>query len=203
MMILVIGNSSHLCDAIRLAYPGHEIHVIPWRSDFNELAQMDSDLVFIVGFDYGSYMKRFDDYLAINITQPLLAVQRFAKPSADRVYIATQNASKNHTFSRYRYAKEKLGLALMAQSENSYVIRFDTFATSSHEPLVKGGPVTKFIFKTLAKIGVVKTVDMHMVSNRLKTYKTSCSDDLRDIKGVFMQIPRPQFVDRLMRLFLA
>lgn len=203
MTILIIGNSSHLCDAIRLAYPGHEIHIIPWRCDFNEMAQMDCDLVFIVGFDYGSYMKRFDDYFDVNIAQPLLAVQRFTKPSADRVYIATQNGLKNHTFSRYRYAKERLGLALMAQSENSYVLRFDTFATPSHEPLVKGGVVTKFIFRSLAKLGVVKTVDMHTVSNRLKAYQTSCSDDRRDIKGVCIHIPRPQFVDRLMRLFLA
>jgi len=202
-MILIIGNSSHLCEAIRLAYPDHEIKVIPWRSDFHEMAQMHSDLVFIVGFDYSSYMKRFEDYMDINVTQPLLAVQRFAKPSADRVYIATQNGFRNYTFSRYRYAKEKLGKALISQSTNSYVVRFDTFATSNHEPLVKGGAITKLMFRCLVKVGVVKSVDMFTVAKRLKTYQTSSSNDLRDIKGILMALPRPQFIDRLMRLLVA
>ena len=202
-MILIIGNSTHLCEAIRLAYPDHEIKVIPWRSDFHEMAQVHSDLVFIVGFDYSSYMKSFADYMDINVTQPLLAVQRFAKPSADRVYISTQNGNRTYTFSRYRYAKENLGQALINQSTNSYVVRFDTFATSDHEPLVKGGVITKLIFSCLGKLGVVKTINMFTVSERLKTYKTFSSTDVRNVKGIWIALPRPQFIDRLMRLFVA
>ena len=202
-MILIIGNSSHLCEAIRLAYPGHEIKVIPWRSNFHEIAQMDGDLIFIVGFDYGSYMKSYEDYMNVNVIQPMLAVQRLAKPSADKVYIATQNGLKKYTFSRYRYAKEKLGQELVNQWDNSYVVRFDTFATPNHEPLVKGGSITKLIFSCLVKIGVVKTVDMRTVSDSLKTYQASSSKDLIDIKGFFISIPRPQFIDRMMRLFIA
>lgn len=202
-MILVIGNSQHLSEAIRLAYPEHEVKVIPWRSQFHEMDMTPYDLVFIVGFDYGSYTMRYNEYLDVNVVQPMFAVQRFAKPSADKVYIATQNGIKNYTFSRYRYAKEKLGLTLVSECANSYVIRFDTFATSTQEPLVKGGFFTKLIFSSLAKLGVVKTVDMQTVSNQLKAYKSSCTNDLRCIKGVLVTMPRPQFFDRLMRLLFA
>jgi hypothetical protein len=202
-MILIIGNSSHLCEAIRSAYPAHEIKVIPWRSNFHEIAQMNSDLIFIVGFDYCSYMKPYEKYMNNNVIQPMLAVQRFAKPSADKVYIATQNGSKKYTFSRYRFAKEKLGQELMNQWDNSYVVRFDTFATPNHEPLVKGGFITKLIFSCLVKTGVVKTVDMRTVSDCLKNYQASSSKDLINIKGFFISIPRPQFIDRVMRLFIA
>lgn len=202
-MILVIGNSQHLSEAICSAYPGHEIKVIPWRSQFHEMEMTPYDLVFIVGFDYSSYMMRYNDYMDVNMVQPMLAVQRFAKPTADKIYIATQNGNKNYTFSRYRYAKEKLGLTLVSQCANSYVIRFDTFATQSQQPLVKGGFFTQLIFSSLAKLGVVKTVDMQTVSNQLKAYKSSCTNDLRDIKGILVTMPRPQFFDRLMRLLIA
>lgn len=202
-MILIIGNSPHLSEAISLAYPGHDITIVSWRSDFHHVPQIQADLIFIVGFDYASYMKRYEDFLDVNVEQPMFALQRFAKPSADRVYVATQNGPKNYTFSRYRYAKEKLGLELVSQSANSYVVRFDTFATLHQEPLVKGGAVTKWIFSRLAKLGVVKTVDMHTVSERLKNYQNSCSGDIREITGRLLFLPRPQFIDRLMRLLFG
>ncbi len=142
MTILIIGKSSHLCEAIRLAYPDHEIKTMTWRGLVGETTQERVDLIFVVGFDYGSYMKLYEDYMNVNVTQPILAVQRFAKPTAAIVYVATQNGRKTFTLSRYRYAKEKLGHALVHQLPHAYILRFDTFATSSHEPLVKGGAAT-------------------------------------------------------------
>lgn len=202
-MILIIGNSSHLFEAIRSAYPDDEIRVIPWRSNFHEITQIDGDLIFIVGFDYSSYNMPYDEYMNTNVIQPMFAVQRFSKLAADKVYITTQNNSKEYTFSRYRYAKEKLGQELVNQWNNSYVIRFDTFASPNHEPLVRGGFISKLIFSYLVKIGIVKIVDMRTVSNCLKNYQASSSKYLPNIKGFFISIPRPQFVDRLMRLFIA
>jgi hypothetical protein len=203
MTILIIGKSSHLCEAISLAYPDHEIKTITWRGLAGETTQACVDLIFVVGFDYGSYMKPYEDYMNVNVTQPILAVQRFAKPTTAIVYVATQNGRKTFTFSRYRYAKEKLGHALAHQLPHAYVLRFDTFATSNHEPLVKGGAATRLIFSCLVKLGVIKTVDMLTVRERLKDHQIHASHDLPAIQGFFMAIPRPQFVDRLMRLFIA
>jgi hypothetical protein len=203
MTILIIGNSRHLCEAIRLAYPNHEIKMIPWRGLAEEVMQEQVDLVFVVGFDYGSYIKRYEDYMDVNVVQPMLAVQRLAKPSAAIVYVTTQDGRKNFTFSRYRFAKEKLGHAFVSQLSNAHILRFDTFATANHEPLVKGGAITRLIFSCLVKLGVVKTVDMLTVRERLKDYQTYASLDFREIKGILIAIARPQFVDRLMRLFIA
>lgn len=203
MTILIIGNSRHLSEAISLAFPNDEVKMMSWRGLVDQSVQMRCDLIFMVGFDYGSYMKRYEDYMDVNVEQPMLAVQRFAKPSADIVYVATQDGLKNFTFSRYRYAKEKLGHALTRQFFNAYVLRFDTFATPSHEPLVKGGMITRLIFSSLVRLGVVKTVDMLTVRERLKTYQKFATQDLREIKGILISVPRPQFADRLMRLFIA
>lgn len=203
MRILIIGNSHHLSEAISLAFPDAEIKIMPWRGLANQSFQMSCDLLFMVGFDYDSYMKRYEDFMDANVLQPILAVQRFAKSSTDIVYVTTQHSSRNFTFSRYRYAKEKLGHALVSQWPHAYVLRFDTFATANHEPLVKGGAMTRLIFACLVKLGAVKTVDMLTVRERLKDYQTHSSPDLRAIKGVLIAIERPQFVDRLMRLFIA
>ena len=203
MMILIIGNSGHLYEAIRLAYSDHEIKMISWRGLAHEAFQSQADLLFIVGFDYGSYMKRYEDYIDVNVTQPMLAVRRFAKPTASIVYVATQNERRNFTFSRYRYAKEKLGQELMNQSTKAYVLRFDTFVTPNQEPLVKGGAITRLVFGALRKLGVVKTMDMRTVCERLSAYASHESHDVRDVTGVLLSIPRPQFIDRLMRLLFA
>lgn len=203
MMILIIGNSSHLYEAIRLAYPAHEIETISWRGLVHETTQREADLIFIVGFDYNSYMKRYEDYIDVNVTQPMLAVQRFAKPATTMVYVTTQNERSNFTFSRYRYAKEKLGQELMTQSTKAYVLRFDTFVTPEQEPLVKGGAITRLVFGALRKLGVVKTMDMRTVCERLGAYSSHDSHDVRDVTGVLLSIPRPQFVDRLVRLLFA
>ena len=202
-MILIIGNSDHLYEAIRLAYADHEIKMISWRRLAHEAIQSQADLLFIVGFDYGSYMKRYEDYIDVNVTQPMLAVRRFAKPTASIVYVATQNERSNFTFSRYRYAKEKLGQELMNQSTKAYVLRFDTFVTPNQEPLVKGGAITRLVFGALRKLGVVKTMDMRTVCERLRAYASHESHDVRDVTGVLLSMPRPQFVDRLMRLLFA
>ena len=202
-MILIIGNSDHLYEAIRLAYSDHEIKMISWRGLAHEVIQSQADLLFIVGFDYGSYMKRYEDYIDVNVTQPMLAVRRFAKPTASIVYVATQNERSNYTFSRYRYAKEKLGQELMHQSTKAYALRFDTFVTPNQEPLVKGGAITRLVFGTLRKLGVVKTMDMRTVCERLRSYSSHESHDFRDVTGVLLSIPRPQFIDRLMRLLVA
>lgn len=203
MTILIIGNSSHLCEAISLAYPDDEVKTMAWRGLAGVKAQPHFDLIFVVGFDYGSYMKSYEDYMSVNVVQPLMAVQRLAKPTADIVYVATQNEHRTFTLSRYRYAKEKLGHALVHQLPNMYVLRFDTFVTPNHEPLVKGGQVTRLIFSYLAKLGVVKTVDMLAVRDRLKLYQAHASHDLHSIRGILIAVPRPQFLDRLMRLFIA
>jgi len=202
-MILIVGNSDHLHEAICLAYPDHEIKMISWRGLAHEAIQSQADLLFIVGFDYGSYMKRYEDYIDVNVMQPMLAVRRFAKPTASIVYVATQNERSNYTFSRYRYAKEKLGQELMHQSTKAYALRFDTFVTPNQEPLVKGGAITRLVFGTLRKLGVVKTMDMCTVCERLRSYSSHESHDFRDVTGVLLSIPRPQFIDRLMRLLVA
>jgi hypothetical protein len=203
MTILIIGNSGHLYEAISKAYPDQETRVIPWRSDFNNIERTYFDLVFVVGFDYSSYTSRYKDYMDVNVFHPILAVQRFAKPTADKVYVTTQDEHKRYTFSRYRYAKEILGLKLVTLWPNSYVVRFDTFATDTNKPLVKGSLITKLIFKCLVRIGVTKTIDMPTVSDRLRTYKLSSSNEMTETKGLLLTIPRPQFIDRMLRILIA
>jgi hypothetical protein len=203
MTILILGNSSHLCEAIRWAYPSHEIKVIPWRELADEAHELHADLVFIVGFDYGSYFKRYESYIDANVHQPMLALQRFAKPTADVVYVTTQSGRRGFTFSRYRYAKEMLGHQLVLQWPHSHILRFDTFATSAHEPMVKGGAMTRWVFHCLAKMGVIKTVDMLTVRDRLKAYSSCATHDSSATKGILLAIPRPQLIDRLMRLLIG
>lgn len=203
MKILIIGNSAHLHESINLAFPNHEIKVIPWRTDFQDMSKEYGDLIFLIGFDYCSYMKRYEEYMEVNIYRPLWAARNFSVPSSDKIFITTQNDLKSFTFSRYRYAKEKLGFSLFNELQNSYIVRFDTFTSINNEPLVKGGVISILLFKILIKLGLLKTSNIKIVTERLKNYKLASSNDIRDIKGYLISLPRPQLFDRLLRILLA
>jgi hypothetical protein len=203
MKILIIGNSKHLIESIRLSYPNAEIEIIGWRSNFNMLESKYFDLIYVVGYDYSSYAKIFDDYIRVNVFDPLHFLGRIVCDSTDIVYICTAINSNRYTYSRYRYAKELFANMLTDNFKNSYIIRFDTFLTAVGEPVIKGGCITYCIFRMLIFLRRLNAIHMQSVAYRLKAYKNYCSTDNGPIKGVLIHVPRTKFLDRILRLLIA
>jgi hypothetical protein len=203
MNILIIGNSKHLNNAIHKIYPKRKIKTISWRGKFKKDISMDYDLIFIVGFDFDSYTKNYKEYLNINIYNPVRAIKKYSNLTTDLVLISTKQESKKYTLSRYRFAKEMIANKLLESFNNLYVLRFDTFIDKNKSPILKGSNFTKAIFKYLAKIRVIETINLDQVAKQIKAYKNNSKYEPCLIKGIFLEIKRSQFIDRLLRLLIA
>jgi hypothetical protein len=148
-------------------------------------------------------MKDYEEYVQVNIKNPLLKLISLCKNNTDIVYISTQYSNLSYTFSRYRYAKEELGSKIVEQFPNSYIVRFDTFVNSKGELKVNANFIIKKIFYFLIKIKIIKTIDMKDVSIKLGNYKKNFSMEVIRIKGLFIRTPRTQFLDRLLRVLVG
>ena len=205
MKILVLGRSYHLYAAICHAFKSDEIEVVQWRGNCScsNFSNLKYDIIFIVGFDYSSYMKDYEEYMQVNIKNPLLNLISLCKNNTDIVYISTQYSNLSYTFSRYRYAKEELGSKIVEQFPNSYIVRFDTFVNSNGELKVNANFIIKKIFYFLIKINIIKTINLKDVSIKLGNYKKSYSLEVNRIEGLFIRAPRTQFIDRLLRVMFG
>lgn len=203
MKTLLIGNSEHLGNIIRKIYPSNEIKTIPWRRKFEENFSERYDLIFIIGFDFDSFNKKYIEYLIVNIYNPLLTIKNYSKSTTDLVLISTSQGKRKFTLSRYRYAKELLSDKLMSSHINFYVLRFDTFIDKYKFPMIKGNILTKVIFKCLSEIKAIKTTDMAAVSQKIEGYKKYKMNKPSNIKGILLDLKRTQFLDRLARFFIA
>ena len=206
MKILVIGKSKHLYDAINRIYFGSEICCMSWRNDlFTNIKkeQMKYDLIFVVGYHYGSYMMNYDEFTKVNVDNPLTLLKELCKKSPTIVYVSTKTSKYEYTFSRYQYAKEKLAFEILKQYENSYVIRFNTFVDEKNKLLINGSIASRIVMEFLIKLKVVKIISIQEIIDQISDFRVNGNKESKIIKGVLLKIPRSQFTDRLLRLIFG
>ena len=110
---------------------------------------------------------------------------------------------RNYTFSRYRYAKQKLGYLIYRKFKNSLIFDSDLIKVTNHIS-INSNIFSRFIFHIFSMFNLIKTIDikkifleinnMIILKNRLKQ---------RNIKGFFLNISRTQLIDRILRLILG
>jgi hypothetical protein len=207
MKALLIGNSPHLHHAIACAFPDAALTVIPWRaaptSAFTP-AELNGtfDLIFVLGFHYGSYLMKWSDFVKANLETPLAVIEPFASNSIPVIYVNTAAGKKRSTWSRYRYAKEALGSALKARYPQCKIVRFRTFADENREPLVHGPWLQKRLFRFLIAVGIVGISTPSEIVTAFKQFDNADAAPV-DLQPIALAFSRPQWLDRLMRLILG
>lgn len=200
MNILLLGNSPYLKKRISNAYPQAKIIVVSWREMLSFKITGSYEYLLVAGYDYGSYLMPFRFYILNNIIRPFNFIKKFQmfNSEAQIIYVATAYESGACTYSRYRYAKERLGFLIFTKIKNSYILRFNSFTDEYNKLSVSGG--NKMIFGILARFGLVRMESVQTIEMAFVSPRTTAVSEMSKCKGFLLIYPRTQFLDRLLRV---
>ena len=79
------------------------------------------------------------------------------------VYIHTKKGCRNYTFSRYRYAKEKLAYELSKKIKNLIIYRADLIKFNNNIS-INSNFFSKYVFIFFSKLNLIKTIEINFSS---------------------------------------
>ena len=204
--IVILGQSQKFIKEIKKNYKYDSLSIIPWRQigSYSYKEKEIYNLIFLAGFNFGIYTKGSTYFNQKNIYEPLKLVEKISNKKTLIIYINTQKMNdRNYTFSRYRYAKQKLGYLIYRKFKNSLIFDSDLIMVTNHIS-INSNIFSRFIFHMFSMFNLIKTIDikkifleinnMIILKNRLKQ---------RNIRGFFLNISRTQLIDRILRLILG
>ena len=204
--IVILGQSKKFIKEIKKNYKHDSLTIIPWRKigSYSYKKKEIYNLIFLAGFNFGIYTKGATFFNQKNIYEPLKLIEKISNKKTLIIYINTQKMNdRNYTFSRYRYAKQKLGYLIYRKFKNSLIFDSDLIKVTNHIS-INSNIFSRFIFHIFHMFNLIKTIDikkifleinnMIILKNRLKQ---------RNIKGFFLNISRTQLIDRILRLILG
>ena len=204
--IVILGQSQKFIKEIKKNYKYDSLSIIPWRQigSYSYKKKEIYNLIFLAGFNFGIYTKGSTYFNQKNIYEPLKLIEKISNKKTLIIYINTQKMNnRNYTFSRYRYAKQKLGYLIYKKFKNSLIFDSDLIKVTNHIS-INSNVFSRFIFHIFSMFNLIKTIDikkifleinnMIILKNRLKQ---------RNIRGFFLNISRTQLIDRILRLILG
>lgn len=204
--IVIIGKSQKFIKEIKKNYTFKKLDIIPWRQIQFYLNKqvVKYNLVFICGFNFSIYLKDKKTFEKKNIFEILNLLEKITNKKTMLIYINTQKTNnKNFTFSRYRYAKQKLAYLIYKKFKNSLIFNSDLIKVDKIIS-INSNFFSKFIFYFFSKFNLIKTIDIKKLFLEIKNmiYLKNFPKQ-KNIKGIFLNVPRTQFIDRLLRLILG
>ena len=204
--IVILGQSQKFIKEITKNYRYDSLSIIPWRQigSYSYKKKEIYNLIFLAGFNFGIYTKGSTFFNQKNIYEPLKLIEKISNKKTLIIYINTQKMNdRNYTFSRYRYAKQKLGYLIYKKFKNALIFDSDLIKVTNHIS-INSNVFSRFIFHIFSMFNLIKTIDikkifleinnMIILKNRLKQ---------RNIRGFFLNISRTQLIDRILRLILG
>ena len=212
--IIVIGNSKKFISIFESIYKKSNIKKYSWRSiidlDFKEQKLFKNPkVIFICGYDYKSQWYLYEQYYHRNVSLPFKLVKFLVDDKTKIIYIDTiskvldrYTKKKRKTFSRYEFAKKELRTKLQKNFKNLKILEIPPIK-AKNEILIHGSFFTKFIFKILIKLNLIKTIDISKIKKKLIINLNSRQKlKIYQLRPILLSIPRSLFLDRLARLIL-
>ena len=209
--IVIYGQSPKFINAIKDIYPNAQIHMLPWRA--SELAakalvsQINTpiDLLLICGYDYGSYSHPKKLYLNQNVYRIINICKMITNAGEKMVYIDTLDSKKHHTYSRYLYAKKLLGQQLKLSFPKAKILAIPTIFDKQHQIGMQGGLLSQVAAKLLIESGRIQTMNLEQLKAKLKSIIEfgNSNASTSSIQPILIGVPRPQFIDRALRILLG
>lgn len=202
--IVIIGKSNKFILGIKQNFIYNELDIISWRKINFIKSKKKYDLIFLCGFNFNTYSSNLNLFYENNIYKPLYLVKKIAKKESVIVYINTKNDKKKYTFSRYRYAKEKLAYELNKKIKNLIIYRADLIKFNNNIS-INSNFFSKYVFIFFSKLNLIKTIEIHYVLKEIimllnnKNY----SKQKNNIKSYLLNVPRTQFLDRALRFLIG
>lgn len=210
--IVVYGNSPKFIQLINNLFPDANVTILPWRTSDSSTPKIlatrltPADLLLICGYDYRSYHETKKNYLHKNVHQIVSMCKQIANGKTKIVYIDTLDSSKNYTFSRYLFAKKMLAQELSASYPMTRILTIPTVYDEKNGIGMQGGMLSRIAAKLLIRSGMVQTIDLKQLQNQLQSTIENadrCAPFFFKKRAVLIDMPRPQFIDRLLRIALG
>ncbi len=208
MKLLVIGNSPKFIKFIESIFPIAERLVINWRSipltSHAEgcIAKTHWDILLVTGYNYDTTMCGFESYMAKNVENIVDLVTACVEKNTCIVYINSLAPRRKYTWSRYLYAKMRLGKELAQIFPNLHALEFPSIIESNRISIV-GGFFSKTTFRVLGIMGLVTNVVINKSADEnLKLFRDLRVDPIVP-KPLCLTISRPIFIDRVLRFILG
>jgi hypothetical protein len=204
--ILIIGKSNKFIKFVKKNFYYNFLKIISWRKiifQINNLKKNDYDLILICGFDFSSFNNDFADFYRKNISDPLDIVLKNTNLNTDVLYINTLKDKSNITYSRYKFAKQRLANLLAKKIKNIYVYHCPLILVNKSVDLNKGW-FTGIILPFFIWLNIIPSINFEKMSFVLKNYHLNLKKKklYPQIYGKNLYIKRNQFLDRMLRVLL-
>ena len=203
--IAIIGQSQKFITGVKKNYKYSKINIIPWRQvEFYIKKRVDIyNMIFVCGFDFSTYTKDYIFFEKKNIFLILQLLRKISNQKTKIIYINTQIKGKiDYTYSRYKYAKQKLAYLISKEFRKSIIFNAD-FIKERNTISINSNFFSKFLFYFFSKFNLIKTIDIKIIFIKIDNM-INCNKFLRqkNIKGCFLKIPRTQLIDRVLYLVI-
>ena len=204
--IVILGQSQKFIKEIKKNYKYDSLSIIPWRQirSYSYKKKEIYNLIFLAGFNFGIYTKGSAFFNQKNIYEPLKLIEKISNKKTLIIYINTQKMNdRNYTFSRYRYAKQKLGYLIYRKFKNSLIFDSDLIKVTNYIS-INSNVFSRFIFHIFSMFNLIKTIDIKKIFfeiNNMIILKKRLKQ--RNIRGFLLNISRTQLIDRILRLILG
>ncbi len=209
--IVVIGNSYKFLKILNSIYPKSFIKVYSWRklekvSLKKKNIYKKIDIILICGYDYKSQWYSFDKYYTINITKPFKLTKFLSTPKTNIIYINTMNKLKENTlqnngftWSRYEFAKKELAYKLNKNFKLLKILEMPVIEKENGSANIHGGIFTLIIFNFLIYSKLIKTIKINNIQKLIKMKIDKKNEKTQRLRPICLKIPRPHFIDRMLR----
>jgi len=107
---------------------------------------------------------------------------------------------KKYTFSRYEFAKKELRKVLLNNFKSVKVLTLPILANNENKAEVFGSFFTKIIYNFLISLKYVKIINFKNLKKKIiEKIFSNKKDKIINLKPVLLYIPRPLFIDRILR----
>lgn len=208
MNLLVIGNSPKLIRFVESIFPVTNRLVVNWRSlplgrvEEKLIAKTHWDIMLVAGYDYRTASCRFEECLEKNVFNVIEFATMCVTKESRVIYANTQSPVRSYTYSRYLYAKMRLGKELAEIFPNLEILGFPTII--EHGAIsTTGGPLAKIAFRLLDCLGRLSTVTINQSSESNKRLLSELKVNPELPAPKFLGVPRTLTLDRTLRLLLG
>lgn len=209
--IILIGNSLKFKKIFKSIYKKKKLKIFSWRKlkniNYKKINHYrNPHLLILCGYDFSSSYYCYKKYFDTNVTLPLKLTKYLSGKKTEIIYISTtnnlkkKNKIKNNCYSRYEYAKKYLRYSLLKKYTKIKILDVPAINNFNGDLDIYGGIISNYIFKILNFFKIIKTIDIKDLKKKILEKNSNRIFKYPLPNGIYLNIPRPLIIDRLLRL---
>ena len=206
--ILILGRSEKIAIAVAEHFPKAKIETLPWRTlSFADNRGIDCEICIVCGFDFGLFLGAFKTFKEVNIEVPFAVLNNPKNKITKILYINTMRSAFSTTYSRYYFGKQALFQKLLTTGHSVFEICLPTIIDNTGKPSLNASAFERRLIMIVLQLLRINTLEesrlSHLIADIVASEPSSVMENTQQLDGKFLSIPRPQVIDRALRLLLG